>query len=92
MELSLGIDLGLKDLEIFSDGTFYKNINKTYVFRKIEKWLKNYKKSEGKIWESKELKDYVKTKNIIKLKNIYNKSIEDGLTLEIIIFVKGKLL
>lgn len=29
MELSLGIDLGLKDLGIFSDGTFQKNINKT---------------------------------------------------------------
>mgnify|MGYP002507689515 CR=1 FL=1 len=38
--VSLGIDLGLKDLAICSDGTVYKNINKTYTVRKIEKRLK----------------------------------------------------
>ena len=35
-DVSLGIDLGLKVLAICSDGTVYKNINKTYVVRKIE--------------------------------------------------------
>ena len=39
-DISLGIDLGLKDLAICSDGTVYKNINKTYMVRKIEKRLK----------------------------------------------------
>ena len=42
--VSLGIDLGLKDLAICSDGTVYKNINKTYVVRKIEKRLKRLQK------------------------------------------------
>ena len=37
----IGIDLGIKDLAICSDGNKYKNINKTYVVRKIEKRLKN---------------------------------------------------
>lgn len=33
----IGIDLGLKDLAICSDGVTYKNINKTHKVRKIEK-------------------------------------------------------
>ena len=43
-DVSLGIDLGLKDLAIRSDGTVYKNINKTYIVRKIEKRLKRLQK------------------------------------------------
>lgn len=39
-DVSLGIDLGLKDLAVCSNGTIYKNINKTYTVRKIEKKLK----------------------------------------------------
>lgn len=42
-DVSLGVDLGLKDLAICSDGTVYKNINKNYGVRKIEKRLQNYK-------------------------------------------------
>ena len=42
-DVSLGIDLGLKDFAICSNGSVYKNINKTYVVRKIEKRLKDYK-------------------------------------------------
>ena len=33
----LGIDLGLKDLAILSDGTKYKNINKTSSIKKLKK-------------------------------------------------------
>lgn len=33
----IGIDLGLKDLAICSDGNTYKNINKTYKVKKLEK-------------------------------------------------------
>ena len=43
--VSLGIDLGLKDLAICSDGTVYKNINKTYTVRKIEKKIKKTTKT-----------------------------------------------
>ncbi|MFL8713037.1 RNA-guided endonuclease InsQ/TnpB family protein [Clostridioides sp. GD02377] len=67
-DISLGIDLGLKDLAICSDGTIYKNINKTYVVRKIEKRLKKLQKQVSRKYEqNKKGKEFVKTKNIIKL-------------------------
>lgn len=67
-DISIGIDLGLKDLAICSDGTVYKNINKTYVVRKIEKRLKRLQRRVSRKYEqNKKGKEYVKTKNIIKL-------------------------
>ena len=33
----IGIDLGIKDLAICSDGNTYKNINKKHKIRKLEK-------------------------------------------------------
>lgn len=67
-DVSLGIDLGLKDLAICSNGTVYKNINKTYVVRKIEKRLKRLQKQVSRKYEqNKKGKEFVKTKNIIKL-------------------------
>ena len=49
-------------------GTVYKNINKTYVVRKIEKRLKRLQKQVSRKYEkNKKGKEYVKTKNIIKL-------------------------
>ena len=67
-DVSLGIDLGIKDLAICSDGTVYKNINKTYAVRKIEKKLKRLQKQVSRKYEkNKKGKEYVKTKNIIKL-------------------------
>lgn len=66
--ISLGIDLGIKDLAICSDGTIYKNINKTYVVRKIEKRLKRLQRQVSRKYEkNKKGKEYVKTNNIIKL-------------------------
>ena len=66
--VSLGIDLGLKNLAICSDGTIYKNINKTYVVKKFEKKLKRLQRQVSKKYEkNKKGKEYVKTKNIIKL-------------------------
>ena len=38
--LGIGIDLGLKDFAICSDGSVYNNINKTIGIKKIEKKLK----------------------------------------------------
>ena len=67
-DVSLGIDLGLKNLAICSDGTIYKNINKTYIVRKIEKKLKRLQRQVSRKYEkNKKGKEYVKTKNIIKL-------------------------
>ena len=36
----VGIDLGLKNLAICSDGSIYRNVNKTYIVRKVEKRLR----------------------------------------------------
>ncbi|MFV0341829.1 MAG: RNA-guided endonuclease InsQ/TnpB family protein [Anaerocolumna sp.] len=67
-DISLGIDLGLKDLAVCSNGDVYKNINKTYVVRKKEKRLKRLQKQVSKKYENnKNGKEFVKTKNIIKL-------------------------
>ena len=41
----IGIDLGLKDLAICSDGYTYKNINKTHKVRKIEKRQRRLQRS-----------------------------------------------
>lgn len=68
IDVSLGIDLGIKDLAICSDRRVYKNINKTYEVRKTEKRLKRLQKQVSRKYEkNKEGKEYVKTKNIIKL-------------------------
>lgn len=66
-DVSLGIDLGLKNLAICSDGTVFKNINKSNVVRKIEKRLKRLQRQVSRKYEqNKKGKEYVKTKNIIK--------------------------
>ena len=67
-DVSLGIDLGLKDLAICSNGTIYKNINKSYVVRKIEKKLKRLQRQVSRKYGLNRVgKEYIKTNNIIKL-------------------------
>lgn len=67
-DVSLGIDLGLKDFAVCSDKKVYKNINKSYTVKKIEKRLKRLqRKVSNKYIKNKQGKDFVKTKNIIKL-------------------------
>lgn len=51
-ERGIGIDLGLKDLAICSDGTTYKNINKSSKVRKLEKRLKRQKRKQSRIMEN----------------------------------------
>lgn len=52
--LGIGIDLGLKDFAICSDGSVYNNINKTIGIKKIEKKLKReQRKLSRKIVSSK---------------------------------------
>ena len=48
----LGIDLGLKDFAICSDGKTYKNINKTSRIKKIEKKLKREQRSFSRKYEN----------------------------------------
>ncbi len=67
-DVSLGIDLGLKDLAICSDGIVYKNINKTRIVKKIEKRLRRLQREVSRKYDkNKKGKEYVKTSNIIKL-------------------------
>ncbi|BAO47140.1 transposase [Staphylococcus phage phiSA12] len=67
-EESLGIDLGIKELAICSDGTIYGNINKTVKVKKLEKRLRRLqRKVSRKYQNNKEGSTFVKTCNIIKL-------------------------
>lgn len=63
----IGIDLGLKDLAICSDGNTYKNINKTNKVKKIEKRKRRLQRSISRKYNiNKKGESYEKTSNIIK--------------------------
>ena len=63
----VGIDLGLKDLAICSDGNKYPNINKTQRVKKLEKRKRRLQRSISRRYEfNKKGSSYCKTRNIIK--------------------------
>ena len=63
----IGIDLGIKDLAICSDGNTYKNINKSQKVKKLEKRKRRLQRSISRKYEkNKEGGSYYKTSNIIK--------------------------
>lgn len=63
----IGIDLGIKDLAISSDGNAYKNINKTQKVKKLEKRKRRLQRSISRGYEkNKKGVSYCKTSNIIK--------------------------
>ena len=63
----VGIDLGIKDLVICSNGETYKNINKTQRIRKLEKRKHRLQRSVSRKYEkNKKGESYCKTSNIIK--------------------------
>ena len=62
----IGIDLGLKDFAICSNGEKYKNINKTQKIRKIEKKLKREQKKLSRKYENLKKKGGTATKSNIK--------------------------
>lgn len=62
----LGIDLGIKDLAVVSDGRIYKNINKTAKVRKIEKKLKRVQRSLSRKHENRKKGEATQFKNINK--------------------------
>ena len=50
--VGLGIDLGIKDFAVRSDGKTHKNINKTVQVKKIEKRLKREQRSLSRKFEN----------------------------------------
>ena len=63
----IGIDIGIKDLAICSDGNKYPNINKTHKVRKIEKGKCRLQRSVSRRYEkNKKGERYCKTCNLIK--------------------------
>ena len=64
----IGIDLGIKDLAICSDGNTYQNINKTQKNKKLEKKERRLQRSISRKYENNKKggKYYCKTSNIIK--------------------------
>ncbi len=72
-DVSIGIDVGLKDLAVCSNiEKPFKNINKSIKIKKLEKKLiRLQRKVSTKYEKNKEGRSYVKTNNIVKLeKNI----------------------
>ena len=69
-DVSLGIDVGVKELAVCSDGQVFKNINKTLTVKKLEKRLKRLQRQVSRKYEmNKQGNKFVKTKNIIKLEH-----------------------
>ena len=63
----IGIDLGIKNLAICSDGNIYKNINKTKKVKQLEKKKRRLQRSISRKYENnKKGESYCKTRNIIK--------------------------
>lgn len=70
---TLGIDLGIKDLAIFSNGEHYENINKDKTIKMLRKRLKHIQRQISRKYEANAVNDkngkkiYHKTKNIEQL-------------------------
>lgn len=66
--ISLGVDLGLKDLAICSDGKRFKNINKSNSVKKKEKRLRRLQRKVSRKYQmNKKGGTFAKTCNIIKI-------------------------
>ncbi len=65
---SIGIDVGVKDLAICSNGMKFKNINKIKEVRRLKRKLKRLQRQVSRKYEmNRQSKKFVKTNNIIKL-------------------------
>ncbi|HCL4447049.1 TPA: transposase [Clostridium botulinum] len=73
--ISVGIDLGIKDLAIVSNiDKPFQNINKTHRVKKFKKRIRRLQRQISRKYEmNKDGKKYVKTNNIKKLEYKYNK-------------------
>lgn len=67
-DTAIGVDLGIKEYAVCSDGTVYSNINKTDRVRRLEKRKKRLQRQLSRKYEmNKNGKKFIKTQNIIKL-------------------------
>ena len=64
----IGIDLGLKNLAILSNGTVYRNINKTARIRKLEKQLRRAQRKLSRKYENLKKGEPTQKANIRKQK------------------------
>jgi len=63
----IGVDLGVKNLAVCSDGKIYKNINKIKKMKKLENRKKRLQRQTSKKYlKNKNGLNYIKTNNIIK--------------------------
>lgn len=70
----VGIDLGIKDTAVLSNGVVIPNINKTNKIKKLEKRIKRLQKKIAKKYiKNKKGDHYIKTSNIAKLEKKANK-------------------
>ena len=67
---SLGIDVGIKELAVCSDGEFKKNINKTKIVRRLEKKLKRQQRKLNRKLEAN-IKSYGKNRKPIYKNPLY---------------------
>lgn len=67
-EVSIGVDLGIKDLAICSTGEVFKNINKTHTVKRLKCKLRRLQRQLSRKYEMNKNGDkFVKTNNIRKL-------------------------
>jgi putative transposase len=65
---TIGIDVGIKELAVSSNGMVFKNINKSASVRKTEKQLRRLQRKASRKYEmNKEGNRFVKTRNIVKV-------------------------
>jgi len=70
----IGIDLGINDFAVLSDGTVFKNINKSLRVKKLKKILKRTQRSLSRKYENKKKKGSDSKnikKNILKLQRVH---------------------
>ncbi len=66
----IGIDVGVKELAVCSNGMTFKNINKSQRVKKLEKRLRRLQRKVSRKYEmNKEGNRFVKTSNIINVEN-----------------------
>jgi len=74
-DFGIGIDLGIKDLAIVSNGSTYKNINKTGKIKKLEKKLKREQRKLSRKYESLKQKNKNK-KEVATRQNIHKQTLK----------------
>lgn len=75
-DFGIGIDLGIKDFAICSNGKTYKNINKSSQIRKLEKKLKKEQRSLSRKYESYYKKQNKNLKGVATRQNIQKQKLK----------------